>query len=260
MDHARWRQLNHILEHPARTRDNELISPWPEIAFEGRTGEDKVPPDRTSNERAWGQLRDVYAAARRIAAEAEGFAAEIAGDRRYSEEGKADALDRYRRETVTPKIRGLRETVFADAAQTTAQRMQEARVASMGIPESSYEIALDVANLAALREMHRGKKKPNLVELSKMSQETRRAIALADPHVSGVSTNTHEIIRKDYLREVGGEGLLASEEQLAAVQAVDQALDMAEVVADRSAAFTPLTPAGEAAAKARAEREEARAN
>ena len=246
-----WLRINRALEHPPRDSENNILSTWPQIDFTGKIDPDKAPSEWTEAERVWAKLRDTYEAAEGIAAKAKAHAEKVAQDGHLSDEGKQYVLDRYRKVEVLPKIDALRELILEDARKVSQQRLDSEIWNLKQGSGNEYLDKLDEAALAGMREAARGGKKFTPAEIAAMRPETRRAIALADPIASGLSPNVHGLVEKEYFEEFGGGSLADARAQLEAVAKVGEAVDTAQVIADREAGFTPMSEQAQAAAKAR---------
>jgi len=215
--------------------------PWrfaPQVRFKDEVGD-------------WENIRKI---GENTKAAVDGFIAEKArleADGDYSPEGRAKRVQKYYEDRVLPAMEAARKASLPEFRKRAQADVAKASVGAFDLPTHPYQIALEMKALDAVREGTRlkGKTKLTLPQIEALPFETRRAIAVAPRHASGVSEHTHEVIRRKFLEEAGGAQLAEAQAYADAVEGVAEMVDHAEVVAEITAGIDRKHPMAEAGAK-----------
>jgi len=155
--------------------------------------------------------------------------AELEKDPRAERYGKSwvrDTLKEHFKEDVLPKLDGFRGEVMDQIQGEAANRIGAAKAEALPKPTDRWDIAIAMEDLRTIRE-----KKLSVSDVEQMPRETRAAVALSPPHLSGLNEHNHKIIYKSLVDETSG-ALAEAHEFDKAVKAAADAVDHCEVACE----------------------------
>jgi len=159
------------------------------------------------------QLAQVVEATHDVFGRLEAKRNELENDSRLTDEGRREALSDFYRDKVAPSLHGLRQDMVAPAAEVAATRQRKA-TAKVPRPESPLDIAVAQESWRMVREGKLGYE-----DVSRMSPEVKRAVALAPRELSGMPERSHDLVRKDFMADYVGPEMKDAEDFAAEVAA-----------------------------------------
>jgi len=222
LSYDRWHELN---EQRKLSKDPKTF--WPRLDVQAMDA---------SGDFQRRSLAQVVESAHDVVGKLQAKRRELENDGRLTDEGRREALADYYRDEVAPSLHGLRQDMVAPAADVAATRYRKA-TAKVPVPSSPLDIAVAQESWRMVRDGKLGWE-----DVSKMSPEVKRAVALAPRELSGLPEHSHALVRQQFMADYVGPELEDAEAFKGEVAGVEDLLDRAEVAAQSMVGIAPPHP------------------
>jgi len=145
---------------------------------------------------------------------------------KYGPEWVRDTLKEHYENEIAPKLEGFRGEAMNQIQDEAANRVGLARAATLPKPTEAWDIAVAMEDLRNIRE-----KGISAKDVLRMPKDTRAAVALTPPHLSGLDDFNHSNVYKSLVDESSGP-LAEAHEFSNAVKAAADAVDHCEVACE----------------------------
>jgi hypothetical protein len=229
-----WEKYLQVRGHIDLSRDWQRFVP--PVDFQGREGD------------AWEAAKLIDAGARRLVREMQDYAAELEQSGDYVPEAIERKKQEFFEKEIAPKLKAARTSTLSEYRARALAEREEAMQDAYDLPKEGFPLMLAELDLQLVREgmKAKGKAKMSSLDVERLPLESRKVIAAAKPHHSGLSEEAHARIRKQFNEEAGGYKLAEAEALVDAIDGVENLVDYAQVACEKVAGVKRSHPLAEA--------------